>query len=122
MKYLSPGGGGELSLSVFLEMGERTSSKKKNWQIPGGVPGGEGMVTARNESCINRKSLATQATTGQMFLVFLFSLPAPDERKESLLIGFGRKKVEMLCPKTKLRSCSSSTDSYRCRTMERETS
>ena len=38
-------GGGELSLSVCLGLGNRTSST----QMPRGVPGGGGMVTGRIE-------------------------------------------------------------------------
>ena len=41
---MSPGGG-ELSLSVRPGVGNRTSST----QMPGGVPGGGGMVTGRIE-------------------------------------------------------------------------
>ena len=43
-------GGGELSLSVCPGVGNRTSST----QMPGGVPGGGGMVTGRIEPRINR--------------------------------------------------------------------
>ena len=53
---MSPGGG-ELSLSVCPGVGNRTSST----QVPGGVPGGGGMVTGRIEPRITCFTEAAEA-------------------------------------------------------------
>ena len=45
-------GGGKLSLSACPGVGNRPPSDEKNWQIPGGMPGGGEMVTGRIEPCI----------------------------------------------------------------------